>query len=140
MTTTIWCKYNGDNLELLESIQNRIGWLDNVLYRASEYSELRRIVEHGTDRGGYDNDRKWDDGVTPYEDIIYATTAETIRIAESDETKSSAFKKIPIISKTDKPVILVYNKIMFEPVADRQWKFKDPTDKQSTLKYIIILI
>lgn len=138
--TTIWCKYNGNNLELLESIQNRIGFSDDIIYRASEYSELRRIIDYGTDRGGYSNDRKWDDGITPYEDVIYGTTAETIRNAEEDETKSSAFKKIPLISKTDKPIILVYNKIDFEYIADRQWKFRNPNDKQSTLKYIIILV
>lgn len=140
MTTTIWCKYDGNNLELLDSIRNNIGWLDNVLYRTSEYSELRRIVEYGTDRGGYSNDRKWDDGITPYEDVIYATSAEAIINAEADETKSSAFKKIPIIQKTDKPIVLVYKKSDFVPIADRQWKFRNPNDKKSTLHYIIILI
>ena len=140
MITTIWCKYDNDNLKLLESIEEKIGWTDNALYRTSEYSELRRIIDYGTDRGGYFNDRKWDDGLTPYENVIYATTAETIRMAEEDETKSSAFKKIPIISKTDKPIVLVYNKIGFVPIADRQWKFKNPDDKKNSLIYIIILI
>jgi hypothetical protein len=137
---TIYIKLVDDNLKLLESIERRIGWNANVLYRTSEYSELRRIIEYGTDRGGYSNDRKWDDGIIPYEDVIYATSAETIRVAEDDETKSSAFKKIPIIQKTDKPIILVYKKIGFIPIADRQWKFKNSDDKISNLVYIIILI
>ena len=138
---TIYVKYDNDNIKLLESIKERFGYLPTgFLYRTSEYSELRRILEYGTDRGGYSKEKMWDDGATPYEDVIYGTTAETIRNAEGDDTKSSSFKKIPIIAKTDKPIILVYDINALVPIADRQWRFSNPKNKKRSLMVIIILI
>lgn len=131
-------KYENDNIKLLNELEQKFG-SENNLYRASELSEMKRILQHGTDRAGYDNDRKWDDGVTPYEDVVFGTTSEMIRTAELDSEKSSSFKKIPLIYQTDIPVILIYDLMGFQSIGDRQWLFIRPEDKLSYLKSIIIL-
>ena len=141
-----YIEYQGDNIKLLNQIEDSLPVLFSIwksdkmyisppdyLYRASELSELNRILKYGTDRGGYPP-KLWDDGMTPYDDIIYGTTAETIRRAEGTDM-SSAFKKIPIIKQTDKPIILIYDINDFILVGDRQFKFKG----RKSVKHIIVI-
>jgi hypothetical protein len=134
--TIIYIKYDGNNLKLLSNIKNLFPDSDNFLFRTSELSELRRVIKYGTDRGGYPF-RLWEDGITPFEDVIFGTTTQMIIDAENDDKKSSSFKKIPLIQQTDIPIILIYDLNEFEMIADRQWKFKN--SKIDSLKYIIFI-
>lgn len=152
-----YIEYQGDNIELLNRIENEISFTssgykiegkrhitpEDYLYRTSELSELPRTLRYGTDRGGYPP-KLWDDDVTPFDDIIFGTTGQMIRDAEKDENKSSSFKKIPIISRTDRPIIIIYDVNEFELVGDRQWKFKNwpgtvKICKYKNIKHIIII-
>ena len=137
-------KYNGDNLEFLKELKDKVN-CDDCLFRASEIEELETISKWGTDRGGYPP-RNWefvDHGITysnpniKYEDVIFATTEEDIINAEKDENKSSIFKKFDII---DHPILILYDIKGFEKIDDRQWLFLDPSNKKDYLRTIINVI
>ena len=123
--------YDGSNLKFLGLVDQK----DN-LYRASEKSEFGRVMRYGTNRGGFKNDKMWENTNIPYEDVIFATTAEDIIEAEKEESRSSSFKKFKIY-KT--PMLLIYDIKGFEKIGDRQWRFKDPANKKKYLKYIVHL-
>ena len=128
--------YDGLNLKFLNLIHK-----EGNLYRASEKFEMRRVIKYGTNRGGYNRGGykehlKWESTDTPYEDIMFATTADDIINAEQDEKLSSSFKKFKIYKE---PILLVYDISGFEKIADRQWKFIDPKNKKKYLREIIIL-
>lgn len=130
--------YNGDNLQFLEIIKTLCNKdLSNCLFRASEKCELWRTLMYGTDRGGYPP-QMWQDDVTPFEDVIYATDEEDIRLGEIMQERSSSFKKFNLI---DDPLLLIYRKNFFTKVADRQWKFVDQikSSKIRILTHIVFI-
>jgi hypothetical protein len=129
-------KYNGNNLEFLEEVKKQFN-CENCLFRASEFEELDRILEYGTDRGGYPP-KKWEDTTNiPYDCVIYATTEQDIINAEIDKTKSSSFKKFDII---ENPILILYDIRGFTKIEDRQWIFLNPSDKKKYLLTIIKVI
>lgn len=126
--------YNGNNIGFLNAIKALTN--HHNLYRASELSELWRVIKYGTDRGGFPGEKKWNDSEIKYEDVIYATTEQDIVAAEANSDKSSSFKKFAIIPD---PVLLVYDIFGFSNVGDREWCFNNPSQKLQCLKHIVIL-
>lgn len=129
--------YNNNNLEFLQEVMKKLT-LDekDVLFRASEFSELDRIWEFGTDRAGYNNNKKWRETDIPFEDVIFGTTIQDNILGEKDDTISTSFKKFKII---ERPILLVYDITEFENVGYHEWKFKNPSNKIRSLREIIIL-
>ena len=123
--------YDGANLKLLGLIHK-----ENNLYRACEKSDYKKIIRYGTNRAGFKSGKKWEESDIPYEDVMFATTADDIIKAEANPELSSSFKKFQIYKE---PILVIYNKDDFEKVADRQWKFKDPSNKKKSLKQIVFL-
>lgn len=118
-----------------------IGIDDDLLLRASEQSELSRLLEFGTTRGGYAPGEKWRDGsldgrVIAHEDVLFATTPDEIRAAEADPARSSSFKKLPGMVQ---PMVQVYARSAFEKIADRQHRFRNPADKRAALRAVVLL-
>lgn len=126
--------YRGDNLEYLKAITNLTGHFN--LYRASELSDMGRVLKYGTDRGGYEGNKMWRNTMISYEDVIFATTEQIITDAEKDPNKSSSFKKFAIIKD---PVLLIYDINGFKQMNEREWLFLDTRTKLMTLKHIVIL-
>ncbi len=114
---------------------------DDLLLRASEQSELPRLLEFGTTRGGYARGEPWRDGAIEgreiaHEDVLYATTPEEIRAAEADPARSSSFKKLPGMVQ---PMVQVYARSAFERIADRQHLFRNPADRRAALRAVVLL-
>ncbi len=122
-----------DNLGFLDCMESVFGKYN--LYRASEEKELWRVLKYGTDRGGFPP-KMWENSQIPFEAVIYATTAEDIRLAEKEPDRSSSFKKFAII---EDPVLLIYDINQFVKIADRQWAFTDMNNKLDALKHIVFL-
>jgi hypothetical protein len=126
--------YRGDNLEYLKAITNLTGHFN--LYRASELCELGRVLKYGTDRGGYDSEKKWRDTNIRYEDVIFGTTESVITEAEKDVEKSSSFKKFAVIKD---PVLLIYDILGFKQLDEREWLFINTVNKLQFLMNVVIL-
>ena len=130
--------YDGNNLKLLLLIKQSLGHgLDDCLFRASEKCEMWRTLMYGTDRGGYPP-KYWQDGKTPFEDVVFATTEEDILLGEAFPDRSSSFKKFALIKD---PVLLIYSKSFFTKVEDRQWKFNEKSAdyKFTALTHIVFI-
>lgn len=129
--------YNNDNLLFLEEVRKILVLKDeHVLFRASEYNEIGRIGQFGTDRAGFNNNKKWRGTEIPFEDVIFGTTIADILDGEEHENVSTSFKKFKII---ENPILLIYDINCFENVGYHEWKFKNPDNKLDCLKQIIIL-
>jgi predicted O-methyltransferase YrrM len=127
--------------EVLDELQARSIAAD-FLFRASEVEKLDRILKYGTDRGGFSGQRLWSDGPDigrelPHEDVIFATTAEEIRLGEADPGRSTSLKKFAII---EQPLFLVYDANHFVRLHDRQFKFREPGNKLSALLAVFQVI
>ena len=132
--TILHLPYTGDNLALLKEISKHFPPTE-VLFRASELAETGRTLKYGTDRGGFPP-KLWQDGITPYDDIVFGTTAADIEEGERDASVSTSFKKIPIIKD---PIILLYDITQMEEAGYHEWRFKQPAAKLQALKAVIIL-
>lgn len=134
----------GRHLLLLADLLDELaahGIDDDLLLRASEQSELPRLLEFGSTRGGYSPGEPWRDGAIAgrtiaHEDVLFATTPDEIRAAEADPARSSSFKKLPGMAQ---PMVQVYARSAFEPIADRQYRFRDPADKRAALRAVLLL-
>lgn len=128
----------GRNLLLLAEVLDELDRRDlgaDLLLRASEDQEIERLLTHGTDRGGFPVKVAWRDGAIAgrailHEDVIYGTTAEEIRVGESDPDRSTSFKKLPGI---ERPLVIAYGRRALEKIADRQYLFRDPSSKLDAL-------
>lgn len=137
--------YQERNLLFLEEVLVELrarGIVGDFLFRASEAEELERILTYGTDRGGFPGQRLWSDGPDIgrellHQDVIFATTAEEIRLGESDPERSTSLKKFALI---ERPLFLVYDAGHFLRLHDRQFEFRDPKAKQAALLAIFRVI
>lgn len=129
--------YLGDSLLLLADLLDELdarGVTGTVLLRASEREKLDKIRTYGTDRGGYDGDRRWaEDPSIAHEDVILATTPEENRSGEADPERSTSLKKFAII---DEPLLLVYDALALEPLHATHYRFRHPANKLAALRAV----
>jgi len=131
----------GRNLLLLEDLLDdlaRLGIDGDLLLRASDRSELDRLLAHGTTRGGFPEREPWRDGriegrTLLHEDVLFGTTPDEIRRGERDPARSTSFKKLPGMAR---PMVQVYARDAFERIADRQYLFRQPTRKLDALRAV----
>lgn len=129
--------YFGQNLSFLQDALFRIEAdfpEKNILFRSSELSSLSKIVEFGTDRGGFPVKKKWRHNLEYqcdyfHEDVLIATTEKDVREAEASG-ESHSFKKFKV---EDDPLLLIYDEDCFEQICHKQYLFKNPDDKKSAL-------
>lgn len=126
--------YVGDNLLLLDDLLDALdvhGVTGPLLLRASEHEKLDKILTWGTDRAGYDGDRRWDeDPSIAHEDVILATTPDENRSGEAQPERSTSLKKFAII---DEPLLLVYDAQALEPLQAKHYRFRQPSNKLAAL-------
>jgi predicted O-methyltransferase YrrM len=129
--------YLGDNLLLLADLLaelDKLGVAGPLLLRASEREKLDKILRWGTDRAGYDGDRRWqEDPSIAHEDVILATTPEENRSGEADPERSTSLKKFAII---DEPLLLVYDAEALEPLRAKHYRFRQPANKLAALRAV----
>ncbi len=119
--------YLGSRRLLLEELLDEMGAevpVSRLLLRASEARHRERILTYGTDRGGYPEGRRWrynrETGRDlAHEEVVYATTVEENRRAETTPA-SCSLKKLDVI---DDPLLLVYDAEGLYRVWDRQFAF-----------------
>lgn len=140
MFNTLHVPYKGNNqtfiFDLISNYCYPEGLFKDGLLRASEKSELWRVLKYGTDRGGYNNNKKWDLTDIPYEDVIFGTTLMDNIIAETKPLKSSSIKKFTLIKD---PVLLIYDIKHFDYQGNNQWEWKNPTKKLDALDTIVFV-
>jgi SAM-dependent methyltransferase len=129
--------YLGDNLLLLEDLLDELdarGVTGSLLLRASEREKLDKILTWGTDRAGYDGDRRWaEDPSIAHEDVILATTPDENRTGEADPDRSTSLKKFAII---DEPLLLIYDADALEPLQAKHYRFRHATHKLAALRAV----
>jgi predicted O-methyltransferase YrrM len=129
--------YLGDNLLLLEDLLDELdarGVTGSLLLRASEREKLDKILTWGTDRAGYDGDRRWaEDPSIAHEDVILATTPDENRSGEAEPERSTSLEKFAII---DEPLLLVYDADALEPLHAKHYRFRHPTNKLAALRAV----
>jgi predicted O-methyltransferase YrrM len=129
--------YVGDNLLLLAELTDELevrGVTGPLLLRASEREKLDKILTWGTDRAGYDGDRRWaEDPTIAHEDVILATTPDENRSGEADPERSTSLKKFAII---DEPLLLVYDARALEGLQAKHYRFRDPANKLAALRAV----
>lgn len=127
--------YLGDNLLLLADLLDELdvhSVTGSLLLRASEREKLDKILKWGTDRGGYQGDRRWaEDPSIAHEDVILATTPDENRSGEADPERSTSLKKFAII---DEPLLLVYDARALEPLHAKHYEFRHPPNKLAALR------
>lgn len=129
--------YLGDNLLLLADLLDALdvgGVTGPVLLRASEREKSDKILKWGTDRAGYDGDRRWEeDPSVAHEDVILATTPEENRSGEAELERSTSLKKFAII---DEPLLLVYDAQALELLRPKHYRFRQPANKLAALRAV----
>lgn len=130
-----YIEYNGDNLELLNSLKERTIIDENILFRSSDVDDLPRILEYGTDRAGFDSNKMWGDGV-PYEETITATDIEDILKGEFDENYSNSFKKFNIY---ENPILILYDRRYFKKLAHKEFQFINSETKLDSIVEIFVI-
>jgi predicted O-methyltransferase YrrM len=127
----------GDNVLLLADLLDELdarGVTGSLLLRASEREKLDKILAWGTDRAGYEGDRRWaEDPAIAHEDVILATTPDENRSGESEPERSTSLKKFAII---DEPLLLVYDAEALEPLRPKQYRFRQPSNKLAALRAV----
>jgi predicted O-methyltransferase YrrM len=127
----------GDNLLLLDDLLDELdarGVSGPLLLRASEREKLDKILTWGTDRAGYEGDRRWaEDPSIAHEDVILATTPDENRSGEAQPERSTSLRKFSII---DEPLLLVYDARALEPLQAKHYRFRQPDHKLAALRAV----